>query len=143
LPILKTTFTQQLETMSRNKKYSGIWMDTKNAFIISKENESTIYAITNEIECEDHDGAKYKNERVEHSKEVLEQKNYFKAIAAAITTNDGIYVFGPGKAQEQFKNFLSDYQNFHLIDTKLGTSDKITPPEMIAAVTEHFSGLRL
>jgi stalled ribosome rescue protein Dom34 len=67
-------------------------------------------------------------------------KKYFKAIASHIYEDDTIFVFGPGKAQEQFKNFLEDYQNFKSKTIEFGTTEKMTENEMIAKVRIHFEG---
>jgi stalled ribosome rescue protein Dom34 len=123
------------------KKVSGIWMDSKRAIIIASENRSNIgeFNVVATIDCDNHEDADYKNDRVEQSRESLENKKYFKAIATYVDEDDSIFIFGPGKAQEQFKNFLAEDQNFNPKDIELGTSDKISEAEMKAKVKVHFS----
>jgi stalled ribosome rescue protein Dom34 len=128
-------------TVSKNKNMSnsnqvGVWMDANHAFVISK-NENN-FSVNASINCGDHDGATFKNEHVEQSKENQEQKKYFEEIASHISNAHSIYIVGPGKAQEQFKNFLEDYQNFNAKEIALGASDKISQAEMIELVVEHF-----
>jgi stalled ribosome rescue protein Dom34 len=122
--------------MSNNQQKTGVWMDNNNAYIIAKENEA--FAVQARITCDDHDGATYKNDRVEQSKDDQEQKKYFKEIAAQLSNADSIYIVGPGKAQEQFKHFLEDYQNFNLKDVALGSSDHLNEHEMIEKVKHYF-----
>jgi stalled ribosome rescue protein Dom34 len=121
-----------------NKNQSGVWMDNNHAFIIS-QNEGS-FEVTASIQCDDHEGATYKNDRVEQSKDNQETKKYFKEIAGHISDAHSIFIVGPGKAQEQFKNFLEDYQNFNTKELALGSSDKISQAEMIELVKNHFGG---
>jgi stalled ribosome rescue protein Dom34 len=122
------------------KKVSGVWMDSKNAFIIASSDRTinTDYDIVAKVQCEDHEDKTFKNERVEQSRDDQEQKKYFKEIAAHISGDESIFIFGPGKAQEQFKNFLEDYQNFNSKEIELDASDKLSDSEMKAKVKYHF-----
>lgn len=127
--------------MSKTLKVSGVWMDKKHAFIISSSDKSPNgdFEILSEIKCDDHDDDNFKNEKVNQSKETHEQKKYFKEIASFIDDVQSIYIFGPGQAQEQFKNFLKDYQNFDEKEIKLGASDKISENQMIAKTKAFFN----
>lgn len=127
---------------NHEKKVVGVWMDHQHAFVISTSNRSKggEYDVIHKINRSGHEEDNFKNERVELSKETLELKKYFKAIAAEIIHDDAIFIFGPGKAQEEFKNMLKDDHHFDSKDIKLGTSDKITNNQMIAKVKDHFDG---
>ena len=124
----------------QGKNVVGVWMDYKHAFIIATSNRKIggDYTMVKKIECGDHEDDNYKNERVELSKDTLELKKYFKAISEEIDQNNAIFIFGPGKAQEEFKNVLKDNHQFSSKDIELGTSDKISINQMIARVKEHF-----
>ncbi|MFM2393808.1 MAG: hypothetical protein RLZZ546_1790 [Bacteroidota bacterium] len=126
--------------MAKAVKVVGVWMDQKNAHIISSPDKSANddFEILSNVDCDDHDSDTFKNERVNLSKETQEQKKYFKEIASHIQDSDNIYLFGPGQVQEQFKRFLKDYQNFNKKDIKLGTADKISDNQMIACVKDFF-----
>jgi stalled ribosome rescue protein Dom34 len=128
--------------MSNSKKVSGVWMDSKHANVIATADRANHgnFEIVATVDCDDHEGADYKNEKVEHAKESQEQKKYFKAIASHIDEDQVIYIFGPGKAQEQFKNYLEDQHNFKSKEVTLGTADKITHNEMVAKVKSFFEG---
>lgn len=127
--------------MSKSLKVSGVWMDQKHAYVIASPDKSASgdFDIFAEVKCEDHDDDAYKNEKVNQSKETQELKKYFKEIASFIDDVQSIYIFGPGQAQEQFKNFLKDYQNFDEKEIKLGTSDKISENQMIAKTKAFFN----
>ena len=127
----------------QGKKIAGVWMDKKHAFIIgtADRNAEGDYAILKKIERELHDDEKYKNERFELAKEKLELKKYFKAISDEIEQDDVIFIFGPGKAQEELKNVLKDILKFKSKVIEIGTSDKISTNQMIARVKEYFLNL--
>jgi stalled ribosome rescue protein Dom34 len=128
--------------MGNSKKVVGVWMDYKHAVIIAAEHfaASGNFSVLEKVVCDNHDDDVFKNEKVNQSKETQELKKYFKEIAGHIDEAASIYIFGPGKSQEQFKNFLEDYQNFKNKDIELGTSDKISENQMVAKVKEHFEG---
>jgi stalled ribosome rescue protein Dom34 len=123
--------------MSKNNQV-GVWMDNNQAYIIS-ETEST-YTVQAQVTCDDHEGDTYKNDRVEQSKDNQEQKKFFKEIAHHLESAHDIYIVGPGQAQEQFKHFLEDYQNFNTKEVSLGSSDKMNEHEMIEKVSAYFGG---
>jgi stalled ribosome rescue protein Dom34 len=130
-----------IKTIAMKNNVSAVWMDAKTANIFATADRSSIGEfdlIATEV-CDNHDNAVFKNERVEQSRDDQEQKKYFKAIAAHVQNDDTIFIFGPGKAQEQFKNFLEDYQNFNTKQIELGTSDKISEGEMAILASNHFN----
>ena len=116
-------------------------MDSRHAFVIANEGFSADgeYDVVSKVKCDGHEDDNHKNDRVEQSKESAELKKYFKELANHIDEVNEIYIFGPGKSQEQFKNFLKDNQNFDQKHIELGTSDKITENQMIAQVRNHFN----
>jgi hypothetical protein len=126
----------------QNKKIVGIWMDNKQAFIISTADRKIggEYQMLKKIERKTHTDENYKNERFELAKETQELKQYYKALTAEIDQDDAIYIFGPGKSQEEFKNILKDIHQFKTKDIVLGSSDRMTTKQMAARVKEHFEG---
>jgi stalled ribosome rescue protein Dom34 len=123
-----------------NKKVSGVWMDSAHAYIIATNNRAVTgeYEIVAHVKSENHDDSRHKNEKSDMAREVGDLRKFFKEIASHIDEDNTIFVFGPGKAQEQFKHFLEDYQNFKSKTIELGTADKMTNNEMIAKVKIHF-----
>jgi predicted aconitase len=126
----------------QNKKIVGIWMDNKQAFILSTPDRKIggAYQMLKKIERKTHTDENYKNERFELAKETQELKQYYKALTAEIDQDDAIYIFGPGKSQEEFKNILKEIHQFKSKDIVLGSSDRMTTKEMAARVKEHFEG---
>jgi hypothetical protein len=48
-------------------------------------------------------------------------------------------IFGAGKAQEQFKNFLMEDAHFKTKKITIDSADTLTDPQMIAKVRDFFS----
>ena len=126
----------------QGKKVVGVCMDYQSAVVISTDSRKigADFEKQKEIDRDGHEEGQYKNERVELSKDKSELKKYFKAIADEIEQDDAIFIFGPGKAQEEFKNFLEDMREFNSKEIALGTSDKINLKQMIAKTKDHFEG---
>lgn len=123
-----------------SNKVVGVWMDNKHALVVGTENRSKTgdFELIKKIECDDHEGENYKNEKVSLSREALENKKYYKEIAQEIDDCHSIYIFGPGKAQEQFKNVLEDMGQFKGKNIELGSSDKLSLNQIIDRVKAHF-----
>jgi hypothetical protein len=47
-------------------------------------------------------------------------------------------IFGPGKAQEQFKNHLESDSQFNKKDISIDSADQLTEPQMVAQVRNFF-----
>lgn len=126
----------------QGKKVVGVCMDYQHAVVISTDSRKigADFEKQKEIGRDGHEEEQYKNDRVELSKDKLELKRYFKAIADEIDQDDAIFIFGSGKAQEEFKNFLDDMHPFSSKEITLGTSDKINVKQMIAKTKDHFEG---
>jgi hypothetical protein len=126
----------------QNKKIVGVWMDYKHAFIISTENRTIggDYLLKQKIDRSGHENDVYKNERFELAKEKAELKKFFKAISDEILLDDVLFIFGPGKSQEEFKNVLLDIHAFKTKEISIGSSAKITIKQMISMVEIFFEG---
>jgi stalled ribosome rescue protein Dom34 len=118
------------------KEYAGIWMDHHNAIFITQENGE--FAIQEEkIVAGEYHGDK--GEHAAMNAEKTDNRKYFKTIASQLLKYDEIYIFGPGKSQEQFLNFLHDDQHFKNKKITLGSAEKMTNPQTVAKVREFFN----
>jgi predicted nuclease with TOPRIM domain len=126
----------------QGKKVIGVWLNNKNAFIIGTADRKigSEFSLLKKIDRTNHDDEHYKNERFELAKEKQELKVFYKAISEEIDSVEVIFIFGPGKAQEELKNVLKDMPKFKTKIIEMGTSDKISTHQMIARVKEHFEG---
>ena len=124
------------------KKVVGIWMDHSHAYVVATSDGSPTgdFSLIKKIEAEHHKSDNYKNERVELSKEKLELKKFFKEIANEINDESDIFIFGPGTAQEELRNYLTEAHHLNPRKIDLGTADHLTINQIIARVKSHFEG---
>jgi stalled ribosome rescue protein Dom34 len=133
-PLRKTSFMKNKE----QKKYAGVCLDHAHAIIITNEHESddSEYTILEKLKSDESHGGGSEHS-MNNAKQGGEQK-YFKAVSAQLTRYDEILIFGPGKSQEQFQNFLKADARFHATDISIDSADHLTDPQMIAKVREFF-----
>jgi stalled ribosome rescue protein Dom34 len=119
-----------------SSKSIAVWMDYQQACILSSNGDE--FEVNKTIDRDGHKDADYKNEHVEQSKETQELKKFFAAITSEIEDANEIFIFGPGKAQEQFKNVLKENHQFDDKKIELGSSDNINEHEMKKMAKAHF-----
>lgn len=118
------------------KQYAGVWMDHRHAIFITQENGE--FAIQEEkVEAGTYHGDK--GEHAANNAEKSDNRKYYKTIAAHLLKFDELFIFGAGKSQEEFLNFLHDDQHFKNKKITLGTADKLTNPQAVAKVREFFN----
>jgi len=122
-------------TKSNPRQYAGVWMDKENAIIIT-QTEDADYGISEKLKAEGHQasGSEHSMNNAQHG----DNLKYFKSLAAMLHNYDEILVFGPGKAQEQFKNHLDSDAIFKNKKISLDSGEHLTDPQMTAKVREFF-----
>lgn len=119
-----------------DKQFAGIWMDNNKATIVARDSTSNKYQIVQTIKSEEQRGS-----GSEHSMNNAKQGanvKFFKSISGILIDFDKLLIFGPGKSQEQFKNYLETDAQFNKKDITIDTADQLTEPQMIAQVREFF-----
>lgn len=120
---------------SNEKQIAGVWMDNNKASVISTTSGNE-FEIVHTIKSDDHRGG-----GSEHSINNAKQGDnvkFFKSISALLVNYDKLLIFGPGKAQEQFKNHLEADAQFSKKKISIESADQLTDPQMIAQVREFF-----
>ena len=126
--------------MQRNtqNRQAGVWLDQRIAIIISRDPEDVDgdYAIQGKVDSdmEPRSG----NEHTINSGKQSDILKYFKNLANQLSEYDELLVFGPGKMQEQFRNFAQEDVQFKDKKITLDTAEHQTDPQMIAQVREFF-----
>ena len=116
---------------------AGVWLDNQHALLITADEGSGTFAVSNKIKAAANFGG-----GSEHSINNAKQADtvkYFKAIAAALASYQQIFIFGPGKAQEQLQNHLQEDSQFKNKKISIASGNDLTEPQVIAQVREHFS----
>lgn len=117
------------------KQYAGVWMDHHNAtFITLADGEFAIQ--DDKVVAGEYHGDK--GEHAYNNAEKTDNRKYFKTIASQLLKFDEIYIFGPGKSQEEFLNFLKDDNHFRDKKITLGSAEKLTDPQTVAKVRDFF-----
>lgn len=121
------------------KQYAGVWLDSQHAIIMAHnpENDNGDYSIHDKVSAKTYHGGKG-----EHGMNNADQANmhqYFKSLASLLLKYDEILIFGPGKSQEQFVNFLKEDSNFVNKQITLDSAKHLTDPQMLAKVQDFFS----
>jgi stalled ribosome rescue protein Dom34 len=119
----------------QEKKRAGIWMDHHQAIFMTEENGH--FTIKEKIKGEEYTG--HKGESFANNAERTINRKYHKAISNHLMEFDEIYLFGPGTSQEELRNFLHEDLHFKNKKITLGTSDRLTDPQMIAQVRDFFN----
>jgi hypothetical protein len=120
---------------------AGIWIDHKRAVIVSvsagrvttKTLESEVGAHPRYSGQQDDGGEKKYEER--HSQR-LEQ--YYDEVISQVGQPEALLIIGPGEAKLELKERLSRSKVFSERTVDIETADKLTDPQIVARVKEHF-----
>jgi len=109
-------------------------MDHHHAIFITPTQDD--YAIHEKVKAEEYHGDK--GEHASMNADKAHAHKYYKALAQRLMTYDEIFIFGPGKSQEEFRNILHEDQHFKNKRIALGSVDHLTDHQMIAKVRDFF-----
>jgi peptide subunit release factor 1 (eRF1) len=65
-------------------------------------------------------------------------QEYYDRVLASIGDAGAIFVFGPGEAKNELVAAASRSSRHQEASTEIGASDKLTEPQIVAHVKEHF-----
>lgn len=127
-----------MKQKDQNQK-AGVWLDSQTAFIIDNISDKTNndYSIQHKVKGNASQGG-----GSEHSMNNAKQSDnikYYKSISTLLLKYDEILLFGPGKAQEQFFNYLKDDAQFKSKQMTITNTQQLTEPQIIAKVSDRFS----
>jgi len=121
------------------KKRVGVWMDHFRAFLFSvpEGGKKDAYALKESIETTEPEHGRQSEHTIHNAEQQLRQK-HFRSIATHIGAFDEILLFGPGTAQEELRNQLSDDVHFRGKRVAVESAGHITQNQMVAKVREYF-----
>lgn len=135
------------------QKQTGIWLDLKNAYIITLEKNS-VDVKTIDSNIEDYHvkgGARSKQpwgpmDKTSESKYLerrkQQAKKYYARIKEEIQEVDMLYIFGPAEAKVGLEKAMMEDHNFKPIILAVETADSMTQNQMVAEVRSFFEGVR-
>jgi hypothetical protein len=99
----------------------GIWIDHKKAVIVSA---SADHVTTKTLESEERYGRHL--------------DRYYDEVISQLGQPEALFIFGPGEAKLQLKERLSRSRALSEHIVEIDTTDKLTDPQIIAKVKEHY-----
>ena len=119
----------------------GVWIDHKKAVIVSiAAGEVTTRTLTSDIGAHPHysgsqEGGGEKKYEQRHNQDL---DRYYDDVIGQIGKPDALLLFGPGEAKLQLKERLrrSNVSSESIVAVE--TTDKLTDPQIVAKVKEHY-----
>jgi hypothetical protein len=131
--------------------HAGLWIDHKKAVIVSATADP-LTATTIESQVGPH--SRYSNqsgyptpngpqegkgERSYEQRYGQHLDRYFDEVITKLGHLEALLIFGPGEAKTQFKTRLGHVKSMSECAIVVETTDKLTDPQIIAKVREHFA----
>ena len=119
----------------------GIWIDHKKAVVVSASADGvTTKTLESEVEAHpryagQQDGGGEKKYEERHSQDL---DRYYDEITRQLTDADELLIFGPGEAKVELKERLRRSKTHSERTIAIETTDKLTDPQIVAKVKEHF-----
>jgi hypothetical protein len=122
-------------------KKVGIWLDHKTAVMVSAT-AGSVTTRTTESEIGAHprysgqEGARGEKKYEQRHSEQLDR--YYDDIISQLGLPEALLIFGPGEAKLELKERLSRSKALSRCIVDLETADKLTDPQIVAKVKDHF-----
>ena len=129
--------------MYQDKKVAGLWIDHDKAILIETPDQSNTgdFEMIKKIKSNLH-GSFGSSQNANTNKLAKELHDFFKHVSHELTNIDFIYVIGPGKAQEEFRNYVKKEGVLKSLGIEIDTADAhLSENQMIAKVRSHFSSV--
>lgn len=123
----------------------GIWIDHKRAVIVSA---SASGVTTKTLESEVGAHPRHSGEQDSGGEKKYEARHgqhldrYYDDVISQLGQPEALLIFGPGEAKLQLKERLSRTEDLSGRILDIETTDKLTDPQIVAKVKEHFGLLR-
>jgi stalled ribosome rescue protein Dom34 len=122
----------------KNKKQFGVWMDSRHATIVGRENIDTgnFVVLAHAISG---DTSGKPSEKTTNNSEKGAMQKFFKEITTHMQNVEEIHVTGTGTAQEQFIHYMAATPQFKNTIAKESTSNKMGDETLLKYITEKFN----
>ena len=121
------------------KKAVGLWIDHKKAVIVFLAgNDAEIKLVTSDLERHHRQSGVATPADDIRQRELTGRLNgFYDEVISCIRGAEEILILGPGEAKGEFRKRLDkDYLGRRVVGVE--TSDKMTDPQTVARVREHF-----
>ena len=119
----------------------GIWIDHRRAVIVSV---SAGGVTTKTLESEVGGHPRYSSQRAGRGEKKYEERHgerldqYYDEVVSQLGQPNALLIFGPGEAKLELKERLSRSKTLSACTIDIETADKLTDPQIVARVKEHF-----
>ena len=122
----------------KRKKQFGIWMDSRLATIVGRQNiDEGDFIILNHVKNQGaHNNS---NENASNNQGIALTLKFFKEIVTKIPNMDEVHVTGTGQIQEQFIKFLADTAQYKNVVSSESTSNKMSDEQLLTFIDKHFN----
>jgi len=140
------------------KKYAGIWLDHREAFVVylvknqpfADENQEMIERIESDIERRVRLSGGSRSRKTPYGPQEIsvdskqedrikgQLRQYYKEILRRISDADQILIFGPGEAKIELKKEFEKSKEFAGKIKKIESADKMTQKQIAAKVRAFF-----
>jgi hypothetical protein len=123
----------------------GVWLDHKSAVIVSTS-AGNVSSKTLESEVGAH--PRYSGQEGGGGEKKYEQRHgeqldrYYDDIISQLGLPEAVLIFGPGEAKLELKERLSRSKALSGCTVDLETADRLTDPQIVAKVKDHFGIVR-
>lgn len=136
--------------MENIKKITGVWLDSKQAFIITfRGSEQTTETILSDIEdFHPVGGSRSKTpwgpmetvqEKKYEERKKHQQRKYFDEILENVKGSNYLYFFGPADLKDKLKNEALQRHEFRTCKVSSENADSMTDPQKVAQVKNHYN----
>lgn len=116
----------------------GLWIDHKRAVIVFVTSEAEeIKHISAELKKPNsHSGSTMRADDLEQRELTQHLNIYYDEVIASLQNAEAVLLMGPGEAKGELKKRLEKaHPNSEIV---IETTDKLTNPQIVAKVREHF-----
>ena len=122
-------------------RLAGVWIDHKKAVIVSaSEGRVTTRTLESDVGAHPHFGGQQdgggEKKYEERHRERLER--YYDEVIDHLGTPEAVLILGPGEAKLELKERLGRSVAPSQPVVEIETTDKLTDPQIVAKVKEHF-----
>ncbi|WP_075350323.1 hypothetical protein [Algoriphagus marinus] len=139
---------------TKENKKIGVWMDQRQAFLVTCENKQA--SLKEKIESPIESMVRYpgetdsktkmksnyaasNNEYKTHNIQQEQLKKYISILKGKLDGYDEILIFGPGVFKNQFLKHISTDKGFSSVKVNTLDADKMTSNQLLTFVKNHFS----
>ena len=123
---------------AKNKKQFGIWMDSKHATVVGRQNiDNGDFVVLGHVKNEG--AGSNSNENKANNLEKTLQQKFFKEITALMQNVEEVLVTGTGTEQEQFISYLSETPQFKNTVAKESTANKMDDEKLVKFISEQYN----